>query len=449
MNSVSRLLPIKLISVLVLIYVVTACTNNVEPDKDVLIAHLEDDIKSFLDRAEDVHPNLYLYVSREKLLNATKDDTRSVCPGRSCSPDQQKIVLSRFIRRIGTDHVFLTPINKRLPVQLYKKSGKYFIYNMKASKSHEVDSVNERNLDEIWEELKSITSRLNANVESSYISWFSSYSLPWVLSSKSVVFSGGPKKYTFHPVSIKKRKLLIRHQRDYTYIKIPNMSGVDLSKMRSEIDGHKNQSLIIDLRGNPGGSVASAAKLFEMLTGKNGFKNISPYKGILIRHSKVLTKLKRERIGFLWPLYSAFFECGYKDSYYYFDEKTRLSGVCEDVEANSRVKEIGYVEKIYVIIDGGTGSAAAVFAGILKIDGAYVFGQVAHGNEERGFGNPIAINMKYSNLNIAVPTTYTNRSPLSERVEWPTKEFSGLKPNVKCSFGECMKMIVSSILEGG
>lgn len=449
MNSESRLPPIKLISIFVLIHVITACTNNTEPDKNVLVAHLEDDIKSFLDRAEEVHPNLYLYVSREELLNGAKDDIKSVCPGSSCSSDQQKIVLSRFIRRIGTDHVFLPPDNKKLPVQLYKENEKYFIYNLSTSASHEVDSVNGRNLDEIWAELKSITSRLNTNIERSYISWFSSYSLPWVLSSKSVIFSGGSKNYAFHPVFIKKEKLLIRPGRDYTYIKIPSMSDVDLGKIRIEIGDKKNQNLIVDLRENPGGSVASTAKLFEMLTGKNGFKNISPYKGTLIRHSKVLTKLKRDRIGVLWPLYSAFFECGYKDSYYYLDEKTRLSGVCEDVEANSRVKEIGYVEKIYVIIDGGTGSAAAVLAGMLKNDGAQVYGQVAHGNEERNFGNPIAINMKYTNLNIAVPTTYTNRSPLSERVEWPTKEFSGVKPNVKCSFGECMKMIVNSILEGG
>ncbi|TMO54348.1 S41 family peptidase [Pseudoalteromonas phenolica] len=414
--------------------------DRAESSQELHQLQAESDIKQFISKAKVLHPNLSNYLSYEKLEIYANQLSNKIC-SEPCSVREFKIIILRIINLIGTDHLFLKGNTQSLPFELHKSAHNEFKLLLDTGEViRDIKLINGMQLEEVWSELGRLTPRLNANLENSYVSAYSSRLLPLLLNRDIIEVETKGELHTFNVIEERlPPPMSITEYENYLYVKISSMSKLDNRMLFNELNKLSKQYLVLDLRGNRGGSVAKTAKLFEFLTGLKGFKYISPYENRLIKLSKELTELNRSRSP-LWLLTSAFLECGFKDAYFYKEIKPKLTTVCENVEARTQVAKIQTSPQIYIIIDGHTASSAAIFAGQMKLLGkAKIFGSVAYGNSLRNYGNSKLITLNYSRLMIGIPTTYTYRDESQDI--WPNGYYRGVSPHTHCLKSTCLDLI--------
>lgn len=427
-------------SISISLYDVEATNDN----KVLTREEIDADISQFLSNLRALHPYAENFVSTELIERKFQQLRREVCPD-TCTIRELKKITLKIIHFIGTDHLFLRGFKRSLPFELHKASQNEFKLLLDSGEIlRNIKHLNGMPVEHVWFELEELTPRLNANLEDSYISAHSKHLLPLLLDSNAIEVTTTSTKHTFLASKANSSSsILMSENDDFLYVKISSMSKLDPQMLFNEFNKLSKQHLVLDLSGNRGGSVAKTAKLFEFLTTRHGFKHISPHENRLIKLSKELTELNRSSSPF-WFLTSAFLECGFKDAYFYKEVKPKLSAICENVETRTRVTKIQTLPQIYIVIDGGTASSAAIFAGQMKRTGkARVFGSVAYGNALRNYGNSKLITLNYSQLVVGIPTTYTYRDASADI--WPTSHYHGVSPHTHCLKSACLELVNEEI----
>jgi hypothetical protein len=428
------------------LYSTVNCTSvkrfNAQLEQPIPVEKLQKDINFTQRKLERLYPNLYGYISKEK-LNYKFDSIRSVVT-KPMTSKAFYFVISPVIASVRQGHMTMSPVSKRVTkkqAKVYKKRGdgplsqfvfewqndKLYVLKSKLKKNKvaagsEVVSINDATPQSVYDKYrKSITSdgynttflktffskrfhlyltnEIGINDSLTYvfkqndslITRIVSRNKP-LLKAKSTVSKDTVKSVAKAPIDKTKKKIEKKKKRLYGYdatnkeyvkslkiisndtlslaiLKIKNFSQGNYHRVyEAFFDSIKKanvNTLVIDVRNNPGGRIAEVVQLFSYLTD-------SPY--TLLQPATVTSKTSLWKSGIyqklpMWsyPLLSV----GYPVymGFTFFRTTKNPDGSFQYKLTGSRRRnpsDLNFKGKIYLLQNGGSFSASCLLASSLK-----------------------------------------------------------------------------------
>ncbi|WP_395052563.1 S41 family peptidase [Flavobacterium sp.] len=435
---------------------------NYKLSQTITVAKLQKDINYTQHKLEKLYPNLYGYITKEK-LNFKFDSIRKVVTKPMTSKDFY-FVISPVVASVRQGHMSMTQVSKRIPkkeAKRLKKAGdgplSQFVYEYQNDKLYviknkpkkvkiklgtEVVSVNGIVPSAVFKKYRnSVTSDgfnqtlFRKYLVKRYVGYMTNEigindSLTFVLKLKDSVFTkvisrnkivkkavvkddikvkkdkDSITKIAKNPLEKAKLKLEKKNKNlygyDYTtkeYVKsfkvVSSDTTVGIVRIKNFSDGRfkeayatifdsiklKNiQTLVIDIRGNPGGRVNDVVNLYSYLTDKEY---------TLLKPAEVTSKTSLWKLGMFaklpklaYPIGAVFYPIYMGFSYFRTTKNEDGSYQYKLVGSKPKPNNQNYFKgKIYVIIDGGCFSAACILASSLKSNPNVVFiGEETGGN---------------------------------------------------------------------
>jgi C-terminal processing protease CtpA/Prc len=167
-----------------------------------------------------------------------------------------------------------------------------------------------------------------------------------------------------------------------------------------EIKKKNIKHLIIDLRNNPGGKIADNVHLYSYLTDKPFIMN---KKSVVNSKASTIAPLFNHSPIWMYPLTAVAFP--FFATFQWLGTTKNEKGQLVYHTAGSRLKQpnpLAYNGQIYVLINGGSFSAASIFSAKLKADKRAVFFGEETGGAYNGTVAGLKLNYKlpYSKLNL-------------------------------------------------
>lgn len=439
----------KLARVLLLFFVlfsVVNCTSvkqfNTRLERPIAVAKLQKDINFTQRKLERLYPNLYGYISKEK-LNFKFDSIRKVV-NKPMTSKAFYFVISPVIASVRQGHMTMSPVSKRVTkkqARLYSKRGdgpisqfvfewqddKLYVLKSKLKRNKinpgsEVVSVNELTPQSVYAKYRKsftsdgynttflktffskrfnlfLTNELGINDSLTYVFKQNDSLITRIVSRnkiaakvKSKVKKDTIKAVAKTPIDKTKNRIEKKKKRRYGYdkiskeyvksLKIITNDTVSLAvlKIKNFSQGNHDQvyeqlfdsikkanvnTLVIDVRNNPGGRINDVVKLFSYLTN-------SPY--TLLQPATVTSKTSLWKSGIYQklPVWSyPILSVGYPFymGFIFFRTTKNPDGSFQYKLTGSRKRnpsELNFKGKIYFLQNGGSFSAACLLASSLK-----------------------------------------------------------------------------------
>ena len=488
------------------------CTSvekyNYKISQPISVVKLQKDINYTQHKLEKLYPNLYGYISKEK-LNFKFDSIRKVV-NEPITSKEFYFVISPIIASVRQGHMGMTPVAKRIPKKEAKRlelagdgplsqfvyeyqDDKLYVVKNKPKKEKikigtEVVSVNGIAPNVIYKKYRnSITSDgfnktfIRKYFAKRYVTYMTNEigindSLTFVLKFKDSVFTkvicrnkvekktaesneiklkkdkDSVSKIAKNPIEKEKLKQEKKLKTIYGFDKInkeyiksfkvvASNTTVGIVKVKNFSEGNykeaykaifdsvkqKNiQTLVIDIRDNPGGRVADVVHLYSYLTDKEY---------TLLQPAIVTSKTSLWKLGMFaklpklaYPLGAVFYPIYMGFSYFRTtknDDGTYQYKLLGSKPKPSNVNS--FKGKIYVIINGGCFSAACILASSLKSNPNVVFVGEETGGNYNGTVAGIMPTVKLPNSKIALRLGLMNiqtinQTPTIGRGIFPDKE---------------------------
>lgn len=435
----------KLFSIIFFSVLVTNCTSvekyNKKIEQPISVENLKKDIDFVQKKLVKLHPDLYLYIPKEKL--EFKFDSLRNTIKQPMTSKEFYFAISPIVASVRQGHMSMSPVSKRIPkkeAKRLKEAGNgplsqfsyewenyklYVIKNKSKSKKikigTEVVSVNGVLPQTIHEKYKNgITSDgfnktfIPKYFSKRYVSYMTNEigvndSLNFIFKYKDSIFSkvisrnkpakkvktdsikAEKPKIVVAEAQKTKAKLLKKNKKIFGYddttkeyskslqfvskdslvavLQIRNFSKGWYSEayemLFDSIKKRKAHTLIIDIRDNPGGKVADVVNLYSYLTDENY---------VMVKPALVTSKTSLWKIGLFDKIPKITYPIGAVFYPFYMGFSTlRTKKVSKGVytyglvgSRERKFNENHFTGKIYVIINGGSFSAACLLSSKLK-----------------------------------------------------------------------------------
>lgn len=449
-----------------IVFLFSNCTSvekfNYKLSQPIAVDKLQKDINYTKRKLEKLYPNLYGYISKEKLN--FKFDSISKVVTKPMTSKEFYFVISPIVASVRQGHMSMTQVSKRITKKEAKRLQKagdgplsQFVYEYQNDKLYviknkpkkekikigtEVVSVNGILPQEIYKKYRnSITSDgfnttfIRKYFAKRYVTYMTNEigindSLRFVLKQKDTIFTKTISRNKIVKKAIVKDEIKINKEKDSItkiaknplekaklklekkrkniygydlvnkeYVKSFKINAIDstvgILKIKNFSDGRykeayaqifdsikqKNiQTLVIDIRDNPGGKVAEVVNLFSYLTDKEY---------TLLKPAVVTSKTSLWKLGMFaklpklaYPIGAVFYPIYMGFSYFRTTKNDDGSYQYKLLGSKPKVANLNnFKGKIYVVINGGSFSASCILSSSLKSNTNVTFvGEETGGN---------------------------------------------------------------------